>query len=221
MVQVHKQQHGFRRNGSTESAISETVNYIEKHVSTNKDVLGDFLDIQAVFDTIAHESIKEALLDHNIDPIMVEWYYNYLTLRNLYTEHNGESATATIKIGFPQGCVCSAKFWIIAFNKAIEIINQFGALEIGFTDDCSILLHSRGNNNHAMSLVQRITNQLITWEHSLGLTFKPTETLCMLFSRATEKTITYPRRKLEINNTEVDFSQNTRYLGVQLDTKLN
>ena len=27
---------------------------------------------------------------------------------------------------FPQGGVCSAKFWIIAFNEAIEIINNMG-----------------------------------------------------------------------------------------------
>ena len=35
-------------------------------------------------------------------------------------DYEGE---VTIGIGFPQGGVCSAKFWIIAFNRAIEIIN--------------------------------------------------------------------------------------------------
>ena len=49
----------------------------------------------------------------------------------------------------------------------------------------------------------------------------PTKTVCILFTRATEKTITYPRQKLRINETEVEFSTNTRYLGVQIDSKLN
>lgn len=77
--------------------------------------------------------------------------------------------------------------WIIAFNEAIEIINKFGALGIGFADDCCILLH-RTNINHSMSLVQRITNQLIAWSETLGLTFNPTKMVCMLFTRDTEKT---------------------------------
>ena len=68
-------------------------------------MIGVFLDIQAAFDTMTPNSIREALLEHNINPILVEWYHNYLTHRNLYTEHNGKTATATIKIGFTQGGV--------------------------------------------------------------------------------------------------------------------
>ena len=33
MTEVHNRQHGFRKNKSTESAISKTTNYIEKHMS--------------------------------------------------------------------------------------------------------------------------------------------------------------------------------------------
>ena len=220
MVQVHRNQHGFRRNKSTESALSDTVNYIEQHITQSMNVIGVFLDIQAAFDTILPDAIRTKHLNHNINPTMVEWYYDYLCHRNLYTEYNGENASATVRIGFPQGGVCSAKFWIIAFNKALEIINQFGALGIGFADDCCILLH-RNNINHTMSLIQRITNQLIAWGETLGLTFNPTKTVCMLFTRDTEKNIKFPRNKLKINNIDIDFSTDTRYLGVQIDNKLN
>ena len=39
MTKVHDRQHGFRKNKSTESAISQTVNYIEKHMANNEDVI--------------------------------------------------------------------------------------------------------------------------------------------------------------------------------------
>ena len=55
---------------------------------------------------------------------MVNWYHNYLTHRNLQVNIGGYDGEMTIDIGFPQGGVCSAKFWIIAFNNAVEIINQ-------------------------------------------------------------------------------------------------
>ena len=219
MIQVHDKQHGFRRNRSTESAISETVNYIDKHLANNEPVIGVFLDIQAAFDTIQPKAIKEALINHNIDPQMVEWYYNYLTRRHMITEYNGETFEAQIGLGFPQGGVCSAKFWIIAFNEAIKIINQFGALGIGFADDCCILLH-REDINHAMCLVQRIVDQLIRWGATLGLKFNPTKTISILFTRATVKTIKYPNRLLRIDNREIPFSLDTRYLGVHIDSKL-
>ena len=77
MTEVHNKQHGFRKNKSTESAISETTNYIEKHMANNEDVIGVFLDIQAAFDTITPSSIKEALLKHNLDHRLVEWYCSH------------------------------------------------------------------------------------------------------------------------------------------------
>ena len=219
MIAVHDRQHGFRKSKSIESAISETVNYIEKHMSNNEDVIGVFLDIQAAFDTIQPRAIRQALLDHKLNPDIVEWYHKFLTHRHLTTEYNGVTYEGNIGIGFPQGGVCSGKFWIVAFNEALNITNQFGALGIGFADDCCILLH-RKHINHAMSLIQRIVDQLVAWGNTLGLTFNPTKTVCIQFTRATDKTRKIPRNNLRINGMEVPLTTETRYLGVQIDSKL-
>ena len=109
-------------------------------MANNEDDIGVFHDIQAAFDTITPSLIKEELLKHKLDKRLVGWYYSFLTHRHLITECNGTTYEGNIGIGFPQGGVCSAKFWIVAFNEAIDIINQFGALGIGFADDCCILL---------------------------------------------------------------------------------
>ena len=71
---IHTKQHGFRNDRNTETAISEAVNYIEKHIMNNQHTVGVFLDIQAAFDTISPKKIKESLLKHGGDPIMVGWY---------------------------------------------------------------------------------------------------------------------------------------------------
>ena len=157
---LHINQHGFQKNKSTDTAISATVNYIEKHIYNNKTVLGVFLDIQAAFDTILPETIKHALLQHNIDTNIVNWYYNYISHRNIYTEQLGVKASGTIGIGFQQGGVCSAKFWIKAFNKALEIINQENIMGIGFADDCGLLIQN-DNLNHAVKTAQKIIDELI------------------------------------------------------------
>ena len=121
MTKVNDRQHGFRKNKSTESAISETTNYIKKHMANNEDVIGVFFDIKDAFDTITPTSIKEALLRHNLDDKLAGCYYTFLTHRHFITEHNGITYQGNSGIGFPQGGVCSAKFWIVAFNEALNI----------------------------------------------------------------------------------------------------
>ena len=120
---LHIKQHGFQKGKSTETAISSTVNKIEKHILNGEHCMGVFLDIQAAFDSITPEHIKRALLKHGSNPDMVGWYYELLILRNLKTCGNFELEVAT-NMGFPQGGVCSAKFWIIAFDEAAKILNS-------------------------------------------------------------------------------------------------
>ena len=80
---IHTMQHGFRNDRNTETAVSEVADYIESNIYNNKFVISVFLDIQAAFDTIKPELIKEKLLEHGGDHIMVNWYYNYITHRNI------------------------------------------------------------------------------------------------------------------------------------------
>ena len=84
---IHKNQHGFQRGLSTETAISKTVNYIEKHINSGREVLGIF--IQAAFDTICPKHNKASFLKHGADPDLAEFYYNYKTHRHLATTIGG------------------------------------------------------------------------------------------------------------------------------------
>ena len=180
-------------------------------------MVGVFLDIQAAFDTIQPRCIKTALEERGVSSLISNWYFDYLTHRNVVTTYNNESARGTISIGFPQGGVCSAKFWIIAFNKAMEIINQYGIKGTGFADDCSLLLH-RENPNHAVSILNRVLKELTDWGRSVGLKFNPMKTIAMYFTRSNKNNFPI---KIQVDGYEVEYSSETRYLGVQLDHKLS
>ena len=90
--------------------------------------MGVFLDIQAAFHSITPEHIKRALLKHGCHPDMVEWYYKLLIHRNLKTTYRNFELEVTTNMGLPQGGVCSAKFWIIAFDEAAGILNTHGVM---------------------------------------------------------------------------------------------
>jgi hypothetical protein len=120
---VHVGQHGFCNNKGTETAISETVNFIEKNINTSaKHVVAVSLDISSAFDTIQPLAIKDSLIKHGGNHSFVNWYYNYITKRYIQTTLHGHTLKRITKVGFPQGGVVSADFWKIVFNPAIEII---------------------------------------------------------------------------------------------------
>ena len=103
MDPLHTRQHGFRADRSTETAISDMTNYIEKYLFNKRHCVGIFLDISSAFDTISPKHIRETLLKKGGDPIMVEWYHGYLTHRNHFLELNNDTTSATTSIGFPKG----------------------------------------------------------------------------------------------------------------------
>ena len=57
------------------------------------------------------------------------------THRNLYIEINGVKLVITAGVCFPQGGVCSAKFWVIAYYDAVHILNKYKVFGQVFADD--------------------------------------------------------------------------------------
>ena len=121
---LHDYQQGFKSDRNTDTALSSAANYIEKHIYNGEHELGVFLDIQAAFDTINPIAVKNALVKHGGDVVMVNWYYKCVTHRNIFITINGEKLCLSTGIGFPQGGVCSAKFWVTAYDDAV--VNRGG-----------------------------------------------------------------------------------------------
>ena len=139
---IHSSQHGFSSGKSTETAISTVADRIERFVLKRKACLGVFLDIKGAFDSILPEHIHASLIKFGADRKMADWYHSYLVHRNLYFENSGVEISCTINIGFPQGGVASAKFWLIAFDEAVHIINSCSIDGTAFADDCAALYGS-------------------------------------------------------------------------------
>ena len=212
---IHEMQHGFTKGKSTESAISNTANYIEQQLFEGYHCLGVFLDISSAFDSISIDHIRQSLLDHNGDQDLVTWYHSYLERRFIEITLHGESTTLTTSTGFPQGGVCSARFWLIAFDEAIKIINSEGIIGNGYADDCSALIG--GTHPHNMiEKMQSMLDRLVAWGNSCGLQFNPQKTVAILFSRST-KPCTRPVR---MNGQLIPLSPSVVYLGVTLDREL-
>ena len=208
-------QHGFTKGKSTKSAISNTVDYIEEQLFERSHCLGVFLDISSAFDLISIDHIMQSPLAHNGDPDLVEWYYSYLQKRFLKIELPGDTVRLTTGTGFPQGGVCSARFWLIAFNTAIGIINSKEIVGTGYADDCSALIGGDLTDNMIDSMQSKL-GRLVTWGESCNLHFNAQKTVVVMFTRATCSF----DREVRMDGNLIPYSNSVVYLGVTLDARL-
>ena len=212
---IHAMQHGFTKGKSTNSAISNTADFIEHQLFEGRLCLGVFLDISSAFDSISIQHIKQTLLDHNGTPDMIEWYFSYLGRRYLDVELHGEHLHLTTATGFPQGGVCSARFWLVAFDEAIRIINSEGIVGNGYADDCSALI--AGTNHHNMiDKMQTMLERLVAWGNICGLRFNAQKTVVIMFTRS-KRTF---QRRVRMDGQLIPYSDSVVYLGVTMDVEL-
>ena len=212
---LHHKQHGFLSGKSTESAISNVTDYIESYIMKRQHCVGVFLDISSAFDTVRAGHIRQALLKHGGDADLVQWYHGYILHRDILIDMHGHSAIFSTGVGFPQGGVCSAKFWLIAFDYAIQIINRYQIEGNGYADDCAALFGGP-RLDHALKRLQKMLDELTAWGKTCGLKFNPEKSVAVVFSRRRK----LPPFALKLDGKEIEFRQEVKYLGVTLDKKL-
>ena len=101
---LNKRQHAYRMGRSTESAISQVLNEIEKGLNTPKTfTLATFIDISSAFDRLNPAKAVSALIKKGVDKDIAFWYKDYLTSRNAYINIKGAETIRNLSIGCPQG----------------------------------------------------------------------------------------------------------------------
>ena len=214
---IHVNQHGFQVGKGTEGALSGTCDYIERSVLNRGYCLGLFLDISSAYDSMDIEHIRNSLYLHGGQEDLVEWYYNYLARRVLRINLHGDTLSYVCGQGFPQGGVASAKFWIIAFNPAIEIINRNMITGQGYADDLAAVYGGR-KPELLIPRMQEMLDELVEWGESCNLSFNPDKTVAVGFTRARKYTFD---QQLTIHGQPVQYVDQVRYLGLHLDKRLN
>ena len=114
---------------------------------------------------------------------ILTWYYELLTHRNLETTYENFVLEVTTNMGFPQGGVCSAKFWIIAFDEAAKILNSNGVNGELFADDGNGIIGGKDIDHMAQKL-NRVCRDLSQWGKKCGLTFNANKTVALLFTKS-------------------------------------
>ena len=213
---LSEMQFGFTPHRSTIDAIKRVVNHIQKTLDDKVFSVVVSLDVEAAFDRASWPAILNRLRKLEIPSNL--WYLmkDYFNQRSAKIELAGCMAIKNTSMGCPQGSTGGPSLWCVLYDEILLLDLPDNCELVGFADD--LMLLCRANN---IQLLEYITNlaikTIINWSISVKLKFNEMKSRYMLCSRK-RKPINI---KLYMNQEELLEVNSIKYLGVEIDKKLN
>ena len=214
-----RNQHGFRREHSTASAIFEYVQFLYDNFDKLNSTSSIFVDYSKAFDTIDHEILIKKLLLYKFDKKSVKWFTNYLSGRTQMVKlENGIISTSLgIKMGVPQGSILGPFLFLIYINDLIYTLRNCDSHITLYADD-TILYSADSDMYQACAKNHETLILLYEWCNLNRLTINVSKTKHMVVQKDMLTDIDIPI--LKANNMEIGNVHKYNYLGVIVDDKL-
>jgi ribonuclease HI len=214
---LSKNQHGFRPNCSTLTALSEFTNEVERAFSNNQKAIAVFLDIQGAFDNMNPFKALDTLYSWGAQKEIINMLKFYYQNRSVTATAQDQEITMYPTIGSAQGNVLSPMLWNCVFDQVAHILSKYHIKIILFADDSTLII--TGHNLDMMTAtLQRALNCLQNWMDSQNLQVNVAKSCTICFSR---NKMNHPNPILFWNGLAVPNKTETTYLGVLLNSSLS
>ena len=213
-----KNQHGFRKQHSTNHALFQLIDQIQLNNNRGFPTMAVFIDFKKAFDCVQHGNLVSKVKSLETGDKLVAWTENYLTDRKQRVlANNIFSDFATVKNGVPQGSILGPLYYTIYANDIPKIVNSCEVIQ--YADD-TVLLSNNPNIELACTEIQAGLKQLEGWCTRNGIMVNPMKTKAVLFGskRQTENIVD---STLCINDTEIELVSTYTYLGMLLESTMS
>ena len=193
---------------STTCQLLHTYHMFCQAVDNGKEVRTVFCDISKAFDRVWHKGLVHKLRGIGCSVNVLAWVSSYLSGRKQRVVFNGKfSEWVEVLARVPQGSILGPLLFFIYIN---DIVKRIGGSIRLFADDTSLYIIV-----DLPEQVARILNadlQTISqWANSWLVTFNPSKTLSMIFSRKLNP-VQHP--SLFMNDTIIEETTSHNHLGL-------
>ena len=227
---LNKRQYGFVRGASTETALHKILHKIEKTIINLGLALGTFLDVEGAFDNVTFSAIEKALHRKCESPVVIKWIMDLIRNRSTTVELNGHIRTIRIVKGCPQGGILSPFLWNLVVDSFLSFTKDKIPCDLqGFADDLALLATTEAPKVKGLQcfdadtlreMTQKSLEHINSWckENGLSLSALKTHSVMFTWRRNWRDQLVKP---LQVDNTEIEIRNTTKFLGVTLDSKLS
>ena len=208
-------QSGFISGDSTVNQLVDIYNSFCKALDEGKEVRAIFCDISKAFDRVWIKGLLYKLQTVGITGHLLQWFTDYLNNRKQRVVLPGDfSHWANLKAGVPQGSILGPLLFLIYINDIVRNINSSIRL---FADDTSLYIIVE-NPIQAATILNSDLSQIYTWASNWLVTFNPSKTESLLFSRKLFKPL-HPT--LYMNQQDIITVESHKHLGLTFTNDLS
>ena len=213
---------GFRKNHSTQDAVTYFTDCIRKGIDEGCVTAAVFVNFRKAFESVNHQLLLKKLPGYGIKNRGLRWFKNYLTSRCQSVVNGGaQSAPQQIKSGVPQGSILGPILFSIYINDLPNCLLQSKILL--YADD-TVLFHADSNIGNISTVLNKDLKLLQSWTHLNKLCIHPVKTECVLFGtqqRIASATLSNEPFSLFLVDKPINQAKHYKYLGVLIDANLN
>ncbi|CAG4949792.1 unnamed protein product [Parnassius apollo] len=210
---LNGRQFGFKEQTSTITAIDTALSIVKAAKKNGKQVLGVSLDIRSAFDNAWWPALFERLRAIRCPKNIFHLIESYTTNRTLTLEYAGARVTKNNTKGCIQGSACGPILWNVILDELLEAELPSGCHLQAFADDV-LLIVSAKDVNTLQTNTNRALEIILEWGQSVKLTFGPTKTQAIAFTRKAEEA------HLIMGRHTLAFQRSIKFLGMIIDRKL-
>ncbi|KAI4881854.1 hypothetical protein NFI96_026640 [Prochilodus magdalenae] len=208
-------QFAYRRNRSTEDAISAALHTVLSHLDRqNSYVRMLFIDFSSAFNTVIPSELISKLSQLGISTSLCNWILDFLTDRPQSVKLDKLfSSTITLNTGVPQGCVLSPLLYSLFTYDCVPAYGSNSIIK--FADDTTVIGLIRGDDETAY---RDEVQHLAAWcdDNNLVLNTQKTKEVIVDFRKSRNQAHT----PIHISGAEVECVSNFKFLGVHISEDL-
>lgn len=210
-------QSAFRANHSCETALNSLVSDWLISREKGDTIVVVFLDLKRAFETVDREIMLEKLENIGINGIELKWFTNFLSSRKQCTKFKGAiSKELEVPIGLPQGTQLSVYLFLLYINDLVYV-PDLGEIVL-FADDTGLIVKHK-NAEMAVEIANRELKKIEYWLNSNKLKLHTGKCTWMLIGKENENNSN--EFTIQIDNKIIKRVQNIKYLGFEIDDKMD
>lgn len=199
---IRKEQHGFQKGKSTQTAILQMVNDAAHAFDRKLMAQATYLDLSKAFDVVRHQTLLDKMEHYGIRGLPHDLIRSYLENRKqrVVVEQSKKSDWFAVGSGVPQGSLLGPLLFIVYINDSVDSIPADG---IYLYADDSTFLNVAKNITIANDMSETSMKKAEAWYIANNLSLNK------------EKT-----NKLTFSTVNVGFQDPIRFLGVWMQADL-